>query len=383
MESSEHVLSERKKQILKAIVDAHIVGGEPIGSKVLMQQITCSSATIRNEMAELEEMGYLEQPHTSAGRVPSELGYRFYVDSLVEHYAMTAREVAQINQALRSKMNELDQILATASALASNLTNYTGFALKPRSQEVTVSKYEAIYVGPGQFVLVMITDSGSVKTKNVKLEMNFDSASVARLSTTLNEHLTGKRISEITLPTIVAMEEAMAEDAGMVSPVMKLVYEMMNQADDGELKVSGVDRLLQYPEFNDTEQLKGLLGALEQKNDLMEMISDAAERQDHGALIGSEATVKEMNNSTVVFKTVVKDGKSIGAIGVIGPLRMDYARVMAALDELTENVANVLSDSAPQLGNGGNHKEGDPIDEETTQDKEKTSDGREREGQNG
>ena len=187
MGNDERVLSERKKQILKAIVDAHIAGGEPIGSKVLMQQIACSSATIRNEMAELEEMGYLEQPHTSAGRVPSELGYRFYVDSLVEHYAMTAREIAQINQVLKAKMSELDQILATASSLASNLTNYTGFALKPRASEVTVTKYEAIYIAPGQFVLVMVADDGSVKTRNVKLDLPFDSASVATLATVLNQ----------------------------------------------------------------------------------------------------------------------------------------------------------------------------------------------------
>ena len=126
-----HELSERKKQILKAIVNAHIEGGGPVGSKAILQNqmLKCSSATIRNEMAELEEMGYLEQPHTSAGRIPSELGYRFYVDSLVEHYVMTAREIAQINHALKAKMSELDQILATASSLASNLTNYTGFAL--------------------------------------------------------------------------------------------------------------------------------------------------------------------------------------------------------------------------------------------------------------
>ncbi|MBR2621889.1 MAG: heat-inducible transcription repressor HrcA [Clostridia bacterium] len=352
MENGERVLSDRKKQILKAIVDAHIAGGEPIGSKVLMQQIACSSATIRNEMAELEEMGYLEQPHTSAGRVPSELGYRFYVDSLVEHYAMTAREIAQINQVLKTKMSELDQILATASSLASNLTNYTGFALKPRAKEITVVKYEAIYIAPGQFVLVMVADDGSVKTRNVKLDLVFDSASVARLASTLNQYMTGRRASEVTLPTMVAMEEAMAEDSGLIGPVIKLIYEAISESDRGDLKVTGVDRLLQYPEYSDASQLKGVLGALEQKNDLMDMISNAAADKPHGIVIGSEASVKEMNNSTVVFKTIVKDGKSVGAIGVIGPLRMDYAKVLATLDGLTGNIADLLSDTAA-LPEGG------------------------------
>jgi heat-inducible transcriptional repressor len=316
-----------------------------------MQQIACSSATIRNEMAELEEMGYLEQPHTSAGRVPSELGYRFYVDTLVEHYAMTAREIAHINQVLKAKMSELDQILTTASSLASNLTNYTGFALRPRTSEVTVKKYEAIYIAPGQFVLVMVADDGSVKTRNVKLDMAVDSASVARLATVLNQYLTGCRTSQVTLPTMVAMEEAMAEDGAMIGPVVKLIYETISESDRGELKVTGVDRLLQYPEYSDARELKGLLGALEQKNDLMDMISTAAADKSHGVVIGSEASVKEMNNSTVVFKTIVKDGKSVGAIGVIGPLRMDYARVLATLDGLTGNIADLLSDTA-QLPEG-------------------------------
>ena len=148
MDLQKHGLSERKKQILKAIVDAHIEGGGPVGSKYILQnqQLSCSSATIRNEMAELEELGYLEQPHASAGRVPSELGYRFYVDSLIEHYAMTTTEIAQINDLLKAKMGELDQILLAASNLASNLTNYTAIAIKPRVRAVSISKFETIYL---------------------------------------------------------------------------------------------------------------------------------------------------------------------------------------------------------------------------------------------
>ncbi len=342
-------LSDRKKQILKAIVDAHIAGGEPVGSKVLMQQISCSSATIRNEMAELEEMGYLEQPHTSAGRVPSELGYRFYVDSLVEHYVMTAREIAQINHALKAKMSELDQILATASSLASNLTNYTGFALKPRTNEMVAQRYEAIHIAPGQFVLVMVAQSGEVKTRNVKLDIPTDSASVAALTTALNNHLVGVRPADITLPVLMAMEKDMAEDAALVSPVVKMVYEMTGESDSGDLKVSGVDRLLQYPEYSDKEQLQGLLGALERKDDLVDIINQASVNQGGGVVIGSESSVKVMNNSTVVFRTIQRDGKPVGAVGVIGPLRMDYAKVLATLEGLSGNIADLLSGTQPPL----------------------------------
>ena len=170
-QDSVYELSERKKLILKAIVDAHIADGEPVGSKYLMEnkQIPCSSATIRNEMAELEAMGYLEQPHTSAGRVPSERGYRFYVDSLVEHYAMTAREIYQINELLQAKMAELDQILLTASKVASNLTNYTAMAIKPKSSRAAIRRFDAVYMDEKSFILVLVASGNRVKTKNVRL----------------------------------------------------------------------------------------------------------------------------------------------------------------------------------------------------------------------
>ena len=165
-------LSERKKLILKAIVEAHIRGGEPVGSKYITEskQLSCSSATIRNEMAELETLGYLEQPHTSAGRIPSKLGYRLYVDTLLEEYAMTAKEIAQINQLMKVKMSELDQILDKASKVASNLTNYTGFAIKPRAHAVTVTKYEAAMIDANSFILIIVASNGAVKTRNIFTE---------------------------------------------------------------------------------------------------------------------------------------------------------------------------------------------------------------------
>ena len=151
-------LSERKKLILKAIVESHIECGEPVGSKSLMALpgINCSSATVRNEMAELEELGYLEQPHASAGRVPSQLGYRFYVDQLIERYAMTQGELAQIHRILKAKSDELDQILLAASRLASSLTNYTAIAVKPRTCSASASSFRATFIDGYNFVLIML-----------------------------------------------------------------------------------------------------------------------------------------------------------------------------------------------------------------------------------
>ncbi len=342
---NKHELSERKKLILKAIVEAHIKGGEPIGSKYITESrlLSCSSATIRNEMAELESLGYLEQPHTSAGRVPSKRGYRLYVDTLLEEYAMTAKEIAQINQLMKVKMSELDQILDNASKVASSLTNYTGFAIKPRSHAVTVQKYDTVLIDEHSFILIVVASNGAVKTRNVFSDTAVDEHVLARLCQALNELVVGVDVDQISLSVMMALENRMSGDGVLVSAVMKRIYEMLGELDNGELKVSGLDRLLQYPEFTDAQNLGELLGAFERKDDILDLVS-TGDGENVNVVIGSESSVKVINNSTLVFKPIKSNGKTVGAIGVIGPLRMDYARVLATLDNLGGNISHLLNE---------------------------------------
>ncbi len=355
MDDKPHDLSDRKKQILKAIIDAHIADGEPVGSKHLMErgQFPCSSATIRNEMAELEALGYLEQPHTSAGRVPSERGYRFYVDSLVEHYAMTAREIYQINELLKEKMAELDHILLTASKVASNLTNYTAFAIKPRASSVTVRRFDAVYLDDATFILVLVTSAGRVKTKTVRLsDMPPLSQGVTDLlAAVCNEHLHDLSANEITLPMMIEMERAMGERAALVSVVVKVIYEAMSELDEGELKVSGMDRLLEYPEFSDPDRMKEVLGAIESKDDILNMVSEPG-RDGVNVVIGSESAVKVMDRSALVYKPIVKDGRTVGAIGVLGPSRMDYAKVLATIEGISGSIETMLGNEPKKIEDG-------------------------------
>ncbi|MBR4031349.1 MAG: heat-inducible transcription repressor HrcA [Clostridia bacterium] len=359
-ENAKNELSERKKRILKAIVDAHIVDGEPVGSKYIMQDehLNCSSATIRNEMAELEALGYLEQPHTSAGRVPSELGYRFYVDTLIESYAMTTTEIAEINKLLKSKMNELDQILMAASKLAGNLTNYTSFVIKPKASSVRIKRFDVIFVDRHSLLLVMISDGGAVLTKRLSIDISVSQMTASDLAAALNDHISGLTANEITLPIIVELEEAMGDKSGIVNPIIKIIYESMNELDGGDLKVSGMDRLLQYPEYSNKDQLRELLGALENKEDILDLVSEP-ESDGVNVVIGSESSVKVMNNSALVFKPVVRDGKTLGAIGIIGPRRMDYAKVVATIEGLAGNVESMLNDTdiLPER-NGGDENDG-------------------------
>lgn len=340
-------LSERKKMILKAIIEAHIELGEPVGSKYIMKNnnINYSSATIRNEMAELEEMGYLEQPHTSAGRIPSELGYRFYVDSLIESYDLTAGEIGELRSSLAHKQAELDHILNTAMELAASMTNYTALAVKPRMKGFTVRKYELMTVDEYNLVLVMVISTGGVKTKSIVSERAVSPEAAELMTGLLNKYLVGVTGADITLNIIMEMERQMGAYDFLVSPIVKSIYEVINSVGGGELRLEGVNKLLSYPEFYDMDRLQNMLTLFEDKEDLLDVISDqTAEGGGDGVkvFIGSENVVKTMDNSTLIFKPIVQKGRTVGAIGIIGPTRMDYPRVIAMIDQLTAGISEIM-----------------------------------------
>lgn len=355
----EKKLSDRKKQILKALIEAHIELGEPVGSKYLTQykHIACSSATIRNEMAELESMGYLEQPHTSAGRVPSEAGYRFYVDSLIEKYNMTAREIAELKTALRSRQSELDNLLDEAMRLASSMTNYTALAMRPRNMRNVITRFEVIRVEERRLVLVMVMSSGIVKSKYILCDLPIPEDAAALLARTLNECLVSVTAEEINLPLLVDMEKRMGIYSYLVNPVSKGIYETLTAFDGGELKFDGVNRLLSYPEYADLDRLKEMLAMIEQKDDLLRLISEeTSEHEKSGednkvrVYIGHENLVKIMDNSTLILKTVKSSGHVIGTIGIIGPTRMDYSRVISMIDQLSVGIRDALEGGEARAG---------------------------------
>ncbi len=341
--NEERILSERKKMILKAIIEAHIREGEPVGSKTLTKSgISFSPATIRNEMAELEEMGYLEQPHTSAGRIPSEQGYRFYVNGLMQQQALATIDGGDMSAVVQSKMTELDQLLDRASKLIAELTNYTSIAVRPRVKTVTVKAFKLVFLSENTFLLVMITSAEIVKTKQVHAAMTLSESMLARLELGLNIYVAGKTPDQITLPVIMELEEKLSDLSPLISPVIRCVYEVISELDGGELKLEGMNRLLQYPDYSDMTELQELLGTLENKEELLNLIS-ASDRDRVNVLIGSESEVDVMHNSSLVFRTLKKDGHVVGAIGVIGPTRMDYSRVIAAIEQLALSIEDMAS----------------------------------------
>ncbi len=249
-------------------------------------------------------------------------------------------------------MAELDQILLTASKVASSLTNYTAFAIKPKAQAVGISRFDAVYMDEKSFILVMIAPGNRVKTKHIRLgedvKVSVSPSVTDRLAEVLGEHLQDLSANEITLPIMMAMESAMGEYAPLIAPVVKMVYEAMSELDGGEMRVSGVDRLLQYPEFNHPERMKEWLGAFETPEAFLDMVA-TGEGDDISVVIGSESQVKVMEHSALVYKPITRDGKTVGAIGVVGPARMDYAKVLATLEGISGNIASLLNPHAKSL----------------------------------
>ena len=348
------ILSDRKKLILRAIVEAHIKLGEPVGSKYLMQEgnIPYSSATIRNEMAELEEMGYLDKPHTSAGRIPSELGYRFYVDTLVSQYDSKTREAGELKKMLSVKMSEIDKILDNATKVASAMTNYTALSLRPRPSSIAIKKYEAVYLDPRSYLIVMIAQgTESVKTKKVSVGFDVTPDEISALSRVLNINLAGVNVDGINIHLMMSMNSQLNELIGLnselaeelVSATVKSIYETMNEL-GSEIKFEGVNRLLEYPEYKNLDKLQKMISTIENKEDIIRAVSTIDQSDDDTKIfIGSENMVKIMDDSTLIYKNLKLNGKTIGAIGIIGPCRMDYSKVLSTIDQLSEEI-NHLSD---------------------------------------
>ena len=339
-------LTARQIQILKAVVDAHINNGEPVGSKYLSETdaFNCSPATIRNEMASLEQMGYLVQPHTSAGRIPSELAYRLYVDALIGQYSQTKFEIDEINERLRYKLTEMDKILSEASRLAASFTDYTGIAFKSSAGKERIFRFNGVYLGPRDFILVMSFDGDVVKSKTIHTPFNISEDVVRRFAEALNIYLVNLTADEMSMPIIVKIEAIMGSNGSIVHPAMKAIYEAMNELDSADVKLDGITKLLQYPEYSDVTKLRSLLGVLEEKDKLMDVIS-ANNSHDEGihVYIGTENDSDVMKDTTLIFKNISL-GNSQFAVGVIGPKRMNYSKVIDMINRLANGIDRMLSD---------------------------------------
>lgn len=333
-------LSDRKKRILKSIIDAYISSGDPVGSKFLTthSDFTVSSATIRNEMNELENMGYLEQPHTSAGRIPSPMGYRAYVDGLMERYRLQLEEIKLLDELMKFKMAEMDSLMEEAGRVLSNITDYTAFTAISR-QGITAKRFEIVPIDSENILIVMICADGTVKTQMTALPVSFSTESLKRLAEALNVYLVGITADKINLSVIMAVEGRAGNDSVLVSSVLKCIYGMMKADKEATVNFAGIPKLLNYPEFSDVRKTREVLELLDDKKSVLKTVLDSEPGKTY-ILISGEEHDAVPEDTSFVFRPISVDGESVGALGVIGPRRMNYRKVIANLEYIADSLTD-------------------------------------------
>ena len=342
-------LSERKKAILKSVVDAYIATGDPVGSKYLTANadFNVSSATLRNEMNALESMGYLEQPHTSAGRVPTAKGYRTYVENLMGRYYLAMEEVELLDELIENKLHEMTSLMEEASHAIGELTNYTSFAFIGGSGS-EADRYEVLLIGEHDFLLIMICKDGSVRSRQVKTQETVNNEIIEVAKKALNKCFTGITPEQVNLNTVLEFESALGEYKSFASMLLRVVNEMFNSFDSEKVHVDGVTKLLSYPEFFNVAKVQSVLSMIEERKRFSELMKKAVPGQT-SIIFDEEAQDIAPPGTGFVFHPITVEGKVVGAIGVIGPKRMDYKKVIASLDYFAEGLTG-------QIGKNTNNK---------------------------
>lgn len=336
-------MSERKQKILKAIVDLYIRTAEPVGSKTIaaMPDMDFSSATIRNEMAELTNLGYLEQPHTSAGRVPSPAGYRFYIDRLMQDYRLSVDETQSINQAMELRMQEFDRAMSKVGKLVSQLTNLPAYAMTAHTDSVKVRRFEVLPAGEKSFILVVMTTDETVKNKLIKLPLHTTEADLKLLSAVLNASLTEIPVEQFTPELIDRVTRSAGAASGLVPIAVDFAAHVLENCRRAEVYLTGQNRLLGQPEYQDLTRAQEVLSALDE-----DTISNLPAKLDPNSpmqiLVGPENVAQELKNtSVVVTRFDIGEGMQ-GMIGVVGPQRMDYAQITARLSYFAEGLGRLF-----------------------------------------
>lgn len=337
-------LDDRKWKIFNAIIKTYLETGEPVGSRTISKyaDLNLSSATIRNEMADLEEMGLIIQPHTSAGRIPSDQGYRLYVDSLMEK---KEQEVNEMKEMLIQKQDRMESILKQVVKVLANNTNYATLISSPRYQRTKLKFIQLSIINDEQLLAVVVTEGNMVKNKMLHFQHGLDNEMVLKLNILLNTNLNGLTMEEINLGLISRMKEQAGIHSEVVSSVLDAVAEAIQMDEDLEIYTSGATNIFKYPELSDSERASELISAFEEKKQLASLISETGE-DDSGTgiqvYIGQEGPLSTMKDCSVVTATYELGSGMQGRIGIIGPKRMDYEKVMDSLKTLKAQLDDVF-----------------------------------------
>ncbi len=330
-------LDDRKSKILQAIIQNYLETGEPVGSRTISKftDLNLSSATIRNEMADLEELGYILQPHTSAGRIPSDKGYRLYVDTMLQD---KIQEVEDMKVLLVDKADKIDTLLKQIAKLLAANTNYASLVTKPQYRSRKVKFMQLTEVDENQILAVILLEGNIVKNKIINTVEKLDKETILKLNIVFNTYLQGLDLSEINMAIIQKMKEQAGSYSCLVSDILDVIAQAISEEKNVEIYTSGATNMLKYPELNDMDNVSELLNTFEEKYQLTELVSATpAEDPEKGEIqvyIGSETPVEAMKDCSVVTATYELEEGIYGKIGIIGPKRMDYEKVVSTLHTL-------------------------------------------------
>ena len=340
-------LNERKCKILQAVIDEYIGTAEPVGSRAVskIKELGLSSATIRNEMADLEEKGYLVQTHTSAGRIPSDAGYRFYVNSLMTRYRLGIEAIENLHLELERRVNQLDKIIKKAGTITAALTDYTTFVTSPEQNLAKLKKIDVVDLGGNKSLLIVVTQDGMVRNRMLNISLGNENAN--KLSYILTSKLTGLSSDEIDFDKIREVENVVSSNMSVSSMslvnILNFVYETISDLSSQEIYIDNAQSILRFPEYRDVSKARELYQFLENKDNLKKLLSDGKKENGIHVTIGSENVPEELKDCSLVTADYVLNNKSVGKLGVIGPKRMDYAKVFASLDLISTHIDRILN----------------------------------------
>lgn len=339
-------LDERKTKILQAIIRNYLETGEPVGSRTISKytDLNLSSATIRNEMADLEEMGYIVQPHTSAGRIPSDKGYRFYVDTMME---AKEREVEEMKGMLLERQDKMEQMLQRVAKVLAQNTQYATMISAPQTRGSKVKFVQLSRVDEGQILAVIVVEGNVIKNNILSVREELSDETLLKLNILLNTNLTGKSIEEINLGMVTAMKQQAGSHSDIVSEVIDAVAEAIKAEDDLEIYTSGTNNIFRYPELADHEKASELINAFEEKQLLSSLLQNPDTEENNTGIqvyIGDESPVSSMRDCSVVTATYELGDGMRGTIGIVGPKRMDYDKVVGTLKTLQSKLDEIYRD---------------------------------------
>ena len=334
-------LSDRKRTILYAIIKTYLETGEPVGSRTISKytDLNLSSATIRNEMSDLEDMGYIFQPHTSSGRIPSDKGYRFYVDQLMQD---KEREVNEMKEILIEKADKMERVLKQVARSLSVNTNYAAMISAPQYHRNKLKFLQLSRMNEDQIVVVIVVEGNIIKNHIIDIDRELDDETLLKLNILLNTNMNGLTIEEINLGMIAKMKAQAGIHSQFISDVIDAVAEAIKGDEDLEIYTSGAKNIFKYPELADHEKASEIISAFEEKKQLSDIVyetlSNSEEKKGIQIYIGEESPVKNMKDCSVVTATYELEEGMQGTIGIIGPKRMDYGKVVDTLKALTNQL---------------------------------------------